>query len=110
VYVLALSWGESVFEISRFAFEGYVTLVVTLFLGVRWRRFTAAGAVASIVVGNAVLLALRAGGQEPLGFLPVFWAFVASALAAVVGSLAGGPPDPVATERAFGPARSGASP
>ena len=103
VYVLALVWNDSVFDISRKAFEGYVTLVPTLFLGVRWRRFTARGAVASIVTGN-VLLALGWAERLPTaGFLPVFWAFFAALAAGWVVSMTDEPPSAASIERAFGP-------
>ncbi len=105
VYVLALVWNDSVFTISRRAFEGYVTIVPTLLLGVRWRRFTARAAVASIVVGNAVLVA---GWTEvlPTGpFLPAFWGFFAALATAGVVSLLDAPPSAASTERAFGPRR-----
>ena len=88
VYLLSLTWGDSLFDISRKAFEGYTTLVPTLLLGVQWRRFTAAGAIASIVAANGVLWASWSfGGLGFLGFLPVFWAFVAGLLAGVGVSL-----------------------
>ena len=83
VYVLSLSWGDRVFAISRKAFEGYTTLVPTLLLGVRWSGFTARGALASILLGNLVLvLGWSWPGFPSLGFLPVFWAFVAASAAA----------------------------
>jgi len=104
VYVLATIWSrESVFDISRKAFEGYTTVVPALFLGVRWRRFTAAGALASIAAGNAVLvLGWSWPGLPTLGFLPVFWAFVAAILAGVGASLASRTA-PERTLAAFGP-------
>ena len=87
VYLLSLTWGESVFDISRKAFEGYTTLVPTLFLGLRWRRFTAAGALASLLAGNGVLLLSWTGVPLDLfGFLPVFWAFLAATTAGLVAS------------------------
>ena len=90
VYVLALTWGSSVFEIAGIAFSGYVTLFPTLLLGVRWRGCTGAGALASIAVGNVVLIGLTAAGLRPGGFLPVFWALLAALGAIIVGSKVGG--------------------
>jgi len=71
VYALALVWGESIFRIGEVAFSGYVTVAPTLALGVRWRRFTAAGAFASLLTGNAVLAAGFLGRIPLFGFLPV---------------------------------------
>ncbi len=107
VFVLSQVWTESVGDISRMAFEGYVTLVPALFFGVRWRRFTAAGAIASIVTGNAVLaLGWVAGrGVTWLGFTPVFWGFVAGIAAGLLVSLATRPADSERTRAAFGSVR-----
>jgi len=104
VVVLSLAWGESVFAIASFAFEGYVTLTPLLLLGVRWRRLNATGAVASILAGNAVLLAGRAEWFDTRGQLPVVWAFGAAFAAAWIGSLASAPPEAERTARAFGDA------
>ena len=102
VFVLSLTWDSSVFDIGRKAFSGFVAMTPVLFLGVLWRRFTAAGAVASLVVGNVVLF-LGFGGMIPLaGFLPVFWALIAGLATAVVVSLVTAPPKPDILERAFG--------
>ncbi len=76
VFGLAMTWNESVFGISRKAFEGYTTLFPTLLLGVRWRRFTATGALASLAVGNLVLILGWIGWWPLMGFLPPFWALV----------------------------------
>lgn len=92
-WVLARTWGDSLFEISRFAFSGYVTLVPVLLLGVRWRGCTAAGALASLLTGTAVLLAGEQGWLPDLGLLPVVPAFVAGLATALLVSLAR--PDPV---------------
>lgn len=106
VYVLSLTWGSSVFEIAGFAFAGYVTLTPTLLLGVRWRRFTAAGALASLLVGNLTLVAMSAGAVPTLGFLPVFWAFFVGLSAGVGVSLVTAPAEAGTIERAFGGATS----
>jgi len=112
VSVAVFTWwrvgGSSIFDIAAIAFSGYVTLAPTLFLGVRWRRFTAPGAIASILVGNLVYVwALsgtdwnaRAAGW--LGFLPVFWAFFAAALVAIVVSHATHKQSDSSLQRAFG--------
>lgn len=92
VWALAQVWDASIFDISRRAFEGYTTLVPTLLLGVRWSRFTAAGAVASVLAGNAVLLAGWAGWFPTGGMLPVFWAVTTGFAVAVGASLVTRPP------------------
>ena len=84
-YVIVLLRPASIFEIATFSFSGYVMLVPTLFLSLWWRGFTAAGAIASIVVGNAVLLALFTLDEPVLGLLPVAWGLLA---AVVAGALA----------------------
>ena len=103
VYVLALVWEtESVFAISRKAFEGYTTLVPVLWLGVRWRRFTAAGALASLVAGTVTLALGWAEVLPTAGFLPVFWAFLAALATGVGVSLVTPPADRGVVDRAFG--------
>ena len=98
VFLLWQVGGQSIFSLASIAFSGYVTLTPTLLFGMRWRRFNARGAVASILIANAVyFLALaRAGGigsaKDPawLGFLPVMWGLVAGVAGAVLGTLWGG--------------------
>ena len=95
VYLMWLVSDETIFGLASVAFSGYVTLAPLLFLGVRWERLTAAGALASLLVGNAVyFLALgnpfaRGAALTPSwgGFLPVVWGFVAAVLAALAVSL-----------------------
>lgn len=78
----------SIFKIAALSFSGYVTLVPTLFLGLRWRRFTVVGASASIVLGNLALIAAWLEWiPEVGGVLPVAWGLGAAILGAVVGSL-----------------------
>jgi SSS family solute:Na+ symporter len=84
----------TVFQLASVAFSGYVTLVPTLVLGVRWSGFTARGALLSIGLGNLVyFVALHdAGGLGAAlrpswgGFLPVFWGLGAAAVGALLGS------------------------
>lgn len=92
VLVLWRIAGTTIFQLASVAFSGYVTLVPTLFCGVRWRRFTAAGAWSSILLGNAAYgLCLWHGGglaapSTPSfgGFLPVFWGLVGASAGALV--------------------------
>ena len=88
VYLLSITWGESVFEISRKAFSGYTTLVPTLLLGLRWPRFGRAAACVSMLTGFVVLASSWVWPELPtLGFLPVFWAFLAATAAGVAVAL-----------------------
>lgn len=87
VFVLSVTWDESVFGISRKAFEGYLTIFPTLLLGVRWPRFTAAGALASLAAGNAVLILGWVGWWPTFGFLPPFWGLAAGFVAGIGVSL-----------------------
>lgn len=103
VYWLAVSLQDSVFGIAAVSFSGYVTLTPVLFLGVRWRRFTGAGAIASMVVGTAVLWGIWPTAVG--GFLPVVWAFLSALVAGIVVSVLR-PADPSIAERAFGAERS----
>ena len=93
-YVIVLLQPASIFDIAKFSFSGYVMLVPTLFLGLRWRRFTAGAAMASIVAGNVVLLATWSLPSPPLGVLPVGWGLLAAIAVAVVASVASTTPGP----------------
>lgn len=103
-YAVAVLRPASIFAIASFSFSGYVMLVPTLWLGVVWRRFTAAGAIASIAVGNAVLVATMTADALPGGVLPVAWGLGAGLLAAVTTSLYTSPPPAQVIDRALGPA------
>lgn len=100
-WALAQSWGDSVFRIALLAFGGYVTLVPLLFLAVRWRRCTTAGAVASVLTGSALYAGGELGWFPTAGFLPVLPATVGALLAAWLVSLAGPAPDRELVARAF---------
>ena len=90
-WLIVLLQPASIFRIASFAFSGYVMLVPTLYLGLRWARFTAVGAVSSIVVGNAVLVGTWFIEPAPFGVLPVAWGLGAGIVAAVIGSRFGTP-------------------
>jgi len=63
VYLLAMTVGDSIFGIAAVSFSGYVTLTPLLFLGVRWRRFTTAGAIASLVAGILLMAFITRRGK-----------------------------------------------
>jgi SSS family solute:Na+ symporter len=90
-WVIVLLQPASIFRIASFAFSGYVMLVPTLYLGLRWARFTAVGAAASILAGNGVLVATWMLDAPPWGVLPVAWGLAAGIVAAVIGSRFGTP-------------------
>ena len=92
----------SIFELAQFSFSGYVMLFPTIVLGLVWRRFTATGAIASIVGGTATLALCQWGGVPLGGWLPVAPAFVVSSLLAVLASLATRPPDAARVRLACG--------
>lgn len=102
-YAAVLWRPASIFDIATFSFSGYVMLVPTMLGALHWRRLTAGGAIASIAVGNAVLLLAMAQPSPPLGLLPVAWGLLAAAAALLVGSWLGRPPAPAVIERALGP-------
>ena len=105
VLAIVLRQPASIFDIAGFAFSGYVTLVPTLLLGLRWRRCTAAGAIASIVAGNLALLLAVFGVLPPgLGVLPGAGGLLAATLAAVLVSLRTAPTDDATLQRVLGPA------
>ncbi len=83
---LVVARPASIFAIASFSFSGYVMLVPTLYLGLRGRRFTAIGAIASIGLGNAVLLWMWAQPQPVWGILPVGWGLAAAIGGAWLGS------------------------
>jgi hypothetical protein len=73
-----------------------------LLLGVRSRRLTATGAIASLVVANVVYGAGVMGWIPLGGYLPVFWALISGFLAAFLGSRLGPAPRSELVARAFG--------
>ncbi len=103
-YVVALWRPASIFSIASFSFSGYVTLIPTLLLGLHWRRMTAAGAIASVVVGNVALGLTAAASAPVLGVLPVAWGLGAGLAAAIVVSRMSTPPPVDVVDRVLGTA------
>lgn len=102
-YLFVLQRPASIFDLAGFSFSGYLTLVPTLFLALHWRRFTATGAIASIVGGNLVWILSYQGFIPGLGLLPVAWGFGTAILVGVAVSWFTVPPDMALTERILGP-------
>lgn len=104
VFALVLRRPASIFDIAAFSFSGYVTLTPLLLLGVRWRRFTAVGALASLALGNlALALALAGVLPAPFGVLPVAWGLLGAIVGALAGSALSRPPPQELVARALGP-------
>lgn len=93
----------AVFDLSTFAFTGFMAFFPLMVGGVLWRRATASGAVASLVIGQVVAIA---GFLElypfPYGLQPPFWVALTSWTAFVAVSLLTRPPDPDRVARFHG--------
>jgi len=62
--------------LSAAASAGLLMVVPTIFGAFYWKRGTAAGSVASILVGAAVVLVLQVTGAKPLGWWPGVWGLI----------------------------------
>lgn len=102
-YLIVVQRPASIFTLASLSFSGYVTLVPTLYLGLRWRRFTVEGATASLLVGNAVMLAAWLEWLPSLGLLPVAWGLIAAIVGALAGSWLSRPGDPKVAARMLDP-------
>ena len=95
----------SIFEINLFAFSGMAVFVVPILFGMYWKRATAAGAIASALVGVATVLAFTwvpALGGALHGFHALFPATILGSLTMlIVSSLTQAPPQET-IERHFG--------
>lgn len=94
--------GFSIFQIAQFAFSGYVMLFPTILLALRWRRFTATAALASIAGGIGALLSFTSGALPTFGLQPVAPALVIAFLIAWVTSRVTNSPAPERIALAFG--------
>ncbi|WP_046470501.1 sodium:solute symporter family protein [Allosalinactinospora lopnorensis] len=107
--LLAILYGVSlmplptVFDLATFAFTGFMCFFPLMVGGVLWRRATAAGAVASVLVGQAVAIT---GFLElypfPYGLQPPVWVALSTWGTFVVVSLLTRPPDAERIERFHG--------
>lgn len=62
----SLFYPNTLVQLSVLSYEGLAQLVPVVLLALFWRRMTAAGAVAGMVVGLAVVVVLWATGNDPL--------------------------------------------
>lgn len=109
-YLFSLSEPRSVFSLGVWCFSGYTALFPIVLAALYWKRATAAGAAACVLVGASLgFLFFRDSGygSDPGylfgGMLPVATMLAASTAALVLVSLATKPP-PEATLRKFFPA------
>lgn len=92
--LLALTYGVSlldmpgIFDVAQFAFTGFAVFYPLLIAGIFWRRATKWGAIASLLVGQALAIAGYLGWYPVVGGLqPVFWGVTIGTITLVVVSL-----------------------
>ena len=78
-------------EIATESFTGLAVLFPTVIAALHWKRLHAGAAIASIGVGEALVVAYHFDALPTFGTLPVVWVAAASTLVLVVGSLVFGP-------------------
>ncbi|MCR9246910.1 MAG: sodium:solute symporter family protein [bacterium] len=117
-YVLSLFPPPNVFDLAVWCFSGFASLFPLVVAAVYWRRVTAAGAIAAVIVAGVTWAILfydgllqptlaghsgEAGGEDYLvfGMMPVAVMFAASATTLVVVSLLTRPPSQTVVERFF---------
>ncbi len=106
-YVLSLLYPGNVFDLGVWSFSGFASLFPLVFAAVYWRRVTAAGALASVLVMAAVWIYFFWSGLEAegeylvFGLMPVTFIFLASIATLVVVSLLTRPPNAEVVDRFF---------
>ena len=105
-YLLSLVVDTSIFGLAIWSFSGFAALVPLIVATLFWRRATAAGALASVIVTAATWIFFFARGWSTPGYsingtglMPVVIMFAASTLAVVVVSLLTRPPDDADVDR-----------
>lgn len=94
-FVIALKPPALVFTIVIFAFGGMaLAFGVTNLFSVFWKRSTATGALASMLLSLGVYVAMTATGASFLGLNPFLTGLIVAILAFVVGSLVSKRPSP----------------
>ncbi|QIS22834.1 sodium:solute symporter family protein [Nocardia terpenica] len=87
----ALRFPKVLVNLSVLSYEGMAQLVPAVLLALYWRRLTAPGVTAGLVVGTAIVLILHAAGRDPLcGVNGGLIALVVNLIVAVTVSLAFG--------------------
>ncbi len=114
-YVLSLFPPPNVFDLAVWCFSGFGSLFPLVFAAIYWKRVTAAGAIACVIVTGATWLWLfydgliaptmsgEGGGEDYLiaGMMPVTIMFAASAVTIVLVSLMTQPPPRHVVDRFF---------
>ncbi|WP_129664886.1 sodium:solute symporter family protein [Phytoactinopolyspora endophytica] len=89
VYGISLLELPGIFDIAQFAFTGFAVFYPLLIAGIFWRRATKWGAMASLVVGQALAITGYLDWYPTVGGLqPVFWGVLIGAVVLVAVSLA----------------------
>lgn len=92
VFVCAIAPPSVIWKINMFAFGGLETAFCWVFLlGFFWKRANAAGALASLIVGDSAYCICMAAGIHPFGLHQIVIGLSVSLICMVVGSLVGKP-------------------
>ena len=107
-YAISLVMPANVFDLAIWCFSGFTSLVPLIFAAIYWKRLTAYGAYASIVVTAGLWIYFFIESDfgdnshyNVFGMLPVATMFVASTIALVGVSLVTAPPGEATLRRYF---------
>ena len=107
-YLLALAEPRRVFTMGVWCFSGFASLFPLVFAALYWRRTSATGAIACVIVTTIVwfvLFQLSGFGKNPkfliMNMMPVTFIFAASAITLIVVSLLTEPPKQATIDRYF---------
>lgn len=102
VYLVSLVELPGIFNIAQFAFTGFLAFAPTMVGGIFWRRATKQGAIASLLVGQAIAISGLVGLYPTVwGIGPPFWVVVIGSLTFIIVSLITAP-QPQAAQRFHG--------
>lgn len=87
-YAVSLLDMPGIFDVAQFAFTGFAVFYPLLIAGIFWRRATKQGAMASLVVGQAIAITGYLGWYPAIaGLQPVFWGVTIGTATLIVVSL-----------------------
>ncbi len=104
-YYIVILRPASIFALAQLSFSGFVTLTPVWLLGLHWKRFTAAGAIAAIFAGNAVLVVMFYDLLPNPGLMPVAWSFMTTSIVGIAVSFITTPPPESVTGPVMKPIR-----